>query len=229
MEKITDSDTNSAMLASNVFNKIIDQIQSSNLNFHLQISPFSAKISLKKSLIRGKAGALLLPPDRIMLANKNDDGVENLAAKNVMLEEKLFLLENNYQQAVNDSAKADEMINILECKVVKAEAHALEIYNDSQSEIDTLKESNKALQTKINEYELEISDLKRVKGSALEASAKLNKDLNDYKLKFSTEKDALKKEHKEEVKALKNSIGQANKEKINMKNNSRINLVMKLL
>ena len=70
MEQFTDSDTNSAMLASNVFYKIIEQIQSSNLNFHLQLSPFSAKISLKKSLIRGKAGALLLPPERVMLSNE---------------------------------------------------------------------------------------------------------------------------------------------------------------
>ena len=86
------------MLASNVFYKIIDQIQSSNLNFHLQLSPFSAKISLKKSLIRGKAGALLLPPDRVMLANENDDDVENLAAaKNIRLEEKLFILQIKYQ------------------------------------------------------------------------------------------------------------------------------------
>ena len=74
--------------------------------------------------------------------------------------------------------------------------------------IDTLKESNKGL---------EISDIESVKGSALEASAKLNKDLNDYKIKFSTEEAALKKEQKEEVKALKTSICQANKEKINMK------------
>ena len=51
----------------------------------------------------------------------------------------------------------------------------------------------------------------------MEASAKLNKDLNDYKIKFSTEEAALKKEQKEEVKALKTSICQANKEKINMK------------
>ena len=121
--------------------------------------------------------------------------------------ENLLLLQNNYQQAIEDGAKTSEMVNILECKVVKAEAHALEIYNNSKTEIENLKESNKVLQTKINERELEISDLKLVKRNALEASARLNKDINDYKLKLSEEKAVLKKEHKEEVKALKKSVG----------------------
>ena len=56
--------------------------------------------------------------------------------------ENLLLLQNNYQQAIEDGAKTSEMVNILECKVVKAEAHALEIYNDSKTEIDNLKEGN---------------------------------------------------------------------------------------
>ena len=102
------------MLASTVFYKIIDQIQSSNLNFQLHLSPFSAKISLKKSWVKDRTGALLLPPDPVKEVNKNVDSVENLAAKNLELEENLLLLQNSYQQVVNDSAKAYEMINILE-------------------------------------------------------------------------------------------------------------------
>ena len=117
---------------------------------------------------------------------------------------------------MDDSAKAYEMIDVLECKVAKAEADALDVYNVSKTESDTLKDSNIALQTKIKECEREIDDLKRVNGNAFEASNRLDKDLNDYKLKFSTEKAGLKKEHKEEVKALKKSIGEANQEKTKM-------------
>ena len=62
MEEVIDSDKTTAMLASTVFYHIINPIQSSNLNFQLQISPYSAKILLKKSLVRDRAGALLLPP-----------------------------------------------------------------------------------------------------------------------------------------------------------------------
>jgi hypothetical protein len=42
MRKLQTSDTNPTMVASRTFDSILQQIQSSNLNFQLQISPFSA-------------------------------------------------------------------------------------------------------------------------------------------------------------------------------------------
>ena len=51
------------MLALNVYGNIIYQIRSSNLNFQLQISPFSAHISFKRSVARDRSGAFLLPPE----------------------------------------------------------------------------------------------------------------------------------------------------------------------
>ena len=44
------------MEAPAVFENILQQIQTSNLNFKLELSPFSANISMKKSFIRSKAG-----------------------------------------------------------------------------------------------------------------------------------------------------------------------------
>ena len=49
------------MVASNAFDQIIECVKSSNLNFFLQLSPFSATISVKKTLIKDKAGSYLLP------------------------------------------------------------------------------------------------------------------------------------------------------------------------
>ena len=61
------------MLAANTFNIILYQVQDSNLNYHLQISPFSAVISLKKSFVKDKAGCLILPPHMVSsLANSTD-------------------------------------------------------------------------------------------------------------------------------------------------------------
>ena len=49
MQQITDSDdSSSAMLALYVFQEILDQIQSSNLKFQLQVSPFFAQNLLEK-------------------------------------------------------------------------------------------------------------------------------------------------------------------------------------
>ena len=65
MKLSTDSDIvpNPTMLASNVFEAIIDKIRYSNLNFQIQMSPFSAIVSLKKSFITNKSGIPLLPSD----------------------------------------------------------------------------------------------------------------------------------------------------------------------
>ena len=49
-------------MASIAFDRILQEIQTSNLNFQLQISPFSAQISLKKSLVKDKDGSCRLPP-----------------------------------------------------------------------------------------------------------------------------------------------------------------------
>ena len=61
MEQLRISDGDPTMAAKRAFENILDLIQSSNLNFQLQLSPFSASISLKKSLIRDKTGKVLLP------------------------------------------------------------------------------------------------------------------------------------------------------------------------
>ena len=55
------SDRNSDWLASQCFNNILNQIQDSCLNFHVQLTPFGAKISFKKIVFRDKKGAIILP------------------------------------------------------------------------------------------------------------------------------------------------------------------------
>ena len=55
------TDISPAMLASRRIDNILHQIQTSNLNFYLQLSPFCAHISPKKTLIRDKYGSYLCP------------------------------------------------------------------------------------------------------------------------------------------------------------------------
>ena len=80
MDKFSNSDIddrNPAMLALRAYDDIIHKIRSSNLNYHLQLSPFSAYISLKRSLVKEKSGVPLLPPattslpDHEILGDKN--------------------------------------------------------------------------------------------------------------------------------------------------------------
>ena len=71
------------MLASAEFNKIIRQIQSSNLNYQLQISPFSAYISVRKTFAKDRSGNLLLPKT---ISSVPSVSMDNFDAKNSQLE-----------------------------------------------------------------------------------------------------------------------------------------------
>ena len=61
------------MAAAKAFDKILDDVKTSNLNFCLQLSPFSATISLKKTLVKDKAGLYLYPP----VADSSDQPEQN--------------------------------------------------------------------------------------------------------------------------------------------------------
>ena len=82
MNKFISSDlANPEMLAAQTFDKILDVIQRSNLNFQLQVSPFSAYISLKKSLVKDRSGSFLQPPPITPLLSPTlvDDVAKHLA------------------------------------------------------------------------------------------------------------------------------------------------------
>ena len=100
------------MSATRTFDDIIDHIQNSNLNFHLQMSPFSAVISLKRSLIKDKFGSFLLPSIVTPKSSKNE--IAALASKNLMLENKVIALQKDLESALDDCAAARSTIMFLQ-------------------------------------------------------------------------------------------------------------------
>ena len=74
MEQQINSDNrfNLAMLASRNFKNILHMIETSNLNYFLQLSPFAVQISLKKTLIRDKSGVPLPLPVLTSLYSTSD-------------------------------------------------------------------------------------------------------------------------------------------------------------
>ena len=59
MELLTDSDV--TMIATKQFNCIVNEIQNSGLNYSLQVSPYSALISLRKTLVKDLSGSYVIP------------------------------------------------------------------------------------------------------------------------------------------------------------------------
>ena len=56
------SDSDLTMYAKKIFDDMIDKVKNSMLNYHLQLSPFSAHISLKRSLQKDRTGASIMLP-----------------------------------------------------------------------------------------------------------------------------------------------------------------------
>ena len=82
------SDIYTIMAATLKFEEILRTIQSSNLNFHLNISPFSAIIHIKKSVITNKLGISLFPPPAYSVL------IEQEKSLNIVLSQKIELLEH---------------------------------------------------------------------------------------------------------------------------------------
>ena len=149
-EFISSDNCNPEMLAAQAFDNILDRIQRSNLNFQLQVSPFSAQISLKKSLIKDRSGSFILPPSPLQvtasspssLFSCSNSDLTNLVARNICLETELSIQKNNVLNAVNGREKAFEKLNI------------------SEKKLEALKQENRTLEVKLENKSVEIKLMK---------------------------------------------------------------------
>ena len=136
--RFSDEDPTMARAAERAFEHILEQLQASNLNFQLQLSPFSASISLKKSLVRDKTGKLLLP--HYTPVQHGDQEVKHqhslLVSENDNLKEQIKELLTSKQSSFNT-------IEILEQKVAKSEASALKTFQERKSDVEVLTKSLK--------------------------------------------------------------------------------------
>ena len=110
------SDFNPTMAACEALENVLNCVKTSNLNFCLQLSPFLANISIKKTLVKDKAGFYLLPqgPDSSFLQKQNVE----LTKKVIDLESSV----QNLELRLEESVSAYETIQKLENKLrVKTE------------------------------------------------------------------------------------------------------------
>ena len=91
--------TDVAMFAANKFDQILDIVKNTHLNFQLQLSPYSAVISLKKTVITDRSGAPVLPSTSCT-AQPLARPVEVLIEKNKKLENELVCMQGAYDELV---------------------------------------------------------------------------------------------------------------------------------
>ena len=102
------------VLASKAFDHLLQQVQTSSLNYQIQISPFSAIISLKKSLIKDKAGVPLLSLISDFASSFDHDRTEKLLTLNAKLEEEVFHLQKKYKESLKECDIAQQAAQALD-------------------------------------------------------------------------------------------------------------------
>ena len=112
------SERNQSMMASKIFNDVLNTVQSSNLNFCLQISPFAANISLKKSFLKDKSGNVLVP-DHAYTETTFDENIAALVSKNLRLEKQNSTLRMDLENTLDEYQKVFKQLEKL--KVVEKE------------------------------------------------------------------------------------------------------------
>ena len=228
MSQLNSSDVNPTMVASRTFDSILEQILSSNLNFQLQISPFSANISLKKTPIKDLSGSPVLPPPKSIKPSSDATAstatdLAAYAAKTIKLEKDLSALRRDYEDAVEDSAAAHLRLKSMESQpTVKVEALYKELSENNdlvdslRLEISNLKSESIVKESIIEDQKEEIEYLEKANKKANQISNNLNKEFSTVKVKFNKEKELILKEHKAEVKAWRIELGEETKLKIKL-------------
>ena len=162
--EFSNSDCNLTMLATETFDNILEQIRTSCLNFHMQISPFSAVISLKKSLIKDRSGKPCIPTEP---SKSDSEHVEALVKKNHELERKLRVITDEHTKLKDNCAEASKTIEILKKDLETSDNEMREV-KDAQILVKAdLDNANKEIldqQKKIevlNKKDLELEDMKK--------------------------------------------------------------------
>ena len=112
-DQIDNSDKNITMIATTVFDDLVGRVKASNLNFTIQMSPFSAYISLKKSFIRDKAGAFVLPTPADTVNFGKEAEYDTLKSDNFKLQKEVKSLKSMNQTLMDELACSKAMIKDL--------------------------------------------------------------------------------------------------------------------
>ena len=146
MDKTMDSDL--TMVTNNAFNTVLQCVQNSGLNFQIQVSPFSAVISVKKSLVKNRSGDPIMPS-----FPKNDESKNVFDMESVKIKRK-------YEDLLCKHASAMEQIKLLENSIITRDQTNLRMFptaDEERVEVSQTKCKNE------NKENLEIEKNKKLK------------------------------------------------------------------
>ena len=132
------------MATKEVLNDILQSVQNSKLNFSVNLTPFSAYITIRSSFVKN-----YLPPATIPHLVSQTSG--KLEADHQVLIEKNDQLLQQIENLEETNKACTDTIKILEEKLSKSEASAFKSFDEKNQEITCLK---KALKDILNQFTL---------------------------------------------------------------------------
>ena len=211
------------MTASEAFDKIIDCVKISNLNFCLQLSPFSANIYLKKTPIKDKSGNDLNPvvSDPSLLQKyilENAELSKNVAA----LEDVINDFRQHLKKSEKDREDAQETISEmknklrikkenLQTKENELEKNFLDQLEQKRVEISLFCDEKKKLES---EHEEKVRTLQTRLQITENSVKRLNKAVSENRINADNKTKQIRKSFKTEIKSWKKELGHERSKRI---------------
>ena len=129
------------MAAKEVLNDIVQSVQNSKLNFSVNLTPFSAYITIRSSFVKNYSPPPATIPQCVSQTNVEAD-YQVLIKKHDQLLQQIKDLEETNRACTNT-------VKILEEKVSKLEASAFKFFEEKSLEINCLKKALKAKDSEV--------------------------------------------------------------------------------
>ena len=215
--------------ASESFETILNQVKKSNLNFRMDLSPFSAVIYIKKSLIKDRSGTCRIPPtpDSVILHQVNSEN-QDLTQKVGKLERMLESIKSDYEISVVACENAHKTIAALEYDLNKVKSNQVEIKKENdhddlllktetlRDEVEEVKKINISLESCVEDQAKYIHDLEAKNQTLDHLVKKFDTELSAKRSSHKREITEVTKALKKEVKSWKKKLGQERKLKIKL-------------
>ena len=157
MHSVLDSDL--AMAASISFSSIVNEIQQSKLNFKIELSPFSAVITLKKTVIKdGNGVSTLPPPPSSFLLHQAQQEILRISHIISDLEKENKDLKCDHEASIDNFVKLCSKIEELKLEKSRDKIKVEDKSKDTEKEISSLKEQNRKLEVNIQDFNSKLTE-----------------------------------------------------------------------
>ena len=146
MNKSTDSDL--TMLAKNNFESVLSSVRNSCLNYSIHVSPFSATISLKKTIVKDRNGDCVIPP--LICEDKSSDLRDDKAA----LEDEICSLRIKYKELLSAYASSNDNITSLQNSIIDRDNIISDLNADKRAD----QKATENLQKELRLYQARFQD-----------------------------------------------------------------------